>query len=82
MSSASDRAVPPSRADRTSFWLDTTDGPALPSLTDRQDVEVAVVGGGIVGLTAALLLAQQKRSVLVVEGARLASGVSDSPLRR
>jgi glycine/D-amino acid oxidase-like deaminating enzyme/nitrite reductase/ring-hydroxylating ferredoxin subunit len=76
MSSASERAVPPSRADRTSFWLDTSDGPTLPSLTDTQDVEVAVVGGGIVGLTTALLLAQQKRSVLIVEGARLASGVS------
>jgi glycine/D-amino acid oxidase-like deaminating enzyme/nitrite reductase/ring-hydroxylating ferredoxin subunit len=76
MGSASERAVPPSRADRTSFWLDTSDGPALPSLTDTQEVEVAVVGGGIVGLTTALLVAQQKRSVLVVEGALLASGVS------
>lgn len=68
--------MPPSRPDRTSFWLDTTVGPTLPSLIDTRDVEVAVVGGGIVGLTTALLLAQQKRSVLVVEGARLASGVS------
>jgi glycine/D-amino acid oxidase-like deaminating enzyme/nitrite reductase/ring-hydroxylating ferredoxin subunit len=77
MNSAPQRAEPPSRADRTSFWLDTNDGgPAFPSLTETQDVEVAVVGGGIVGLTTALLLAQQKRSVLVIEGARLASGVS------
>jgi glycine/D-amino acid oxidase-like deaminating enzyme/nitrite reductase/ring-hydroxylating ferredoxin subunit len=76
MSSPAQRAVPPSRADRTSFWLDTTDSPTLSSLTDTQDVEVAVVGAGIVGLTTALLLAQQQRSVLVVEGAELASGVS------
>jgi glycine/D-amino acid oxidase-like deaminating enzyme/nitrite reductase/ring-hydroxylating ferredoxin subunit len=76
MSSPAQRAVPPSRADRNSFWLDTTDSPTLSSLTDTQDVEVAVVGAGIVGLTTALLLAQQQRSVLVVEGAELASGVS------
>jgi glycine/D-amino acid oxidase-like deaminating enzyme/nitrite reductase/ring-hydroxylating ferredoxin subunit len=76
MSSALERAVPPSRADRTSFWLDTSERAVLPSLTGTDDVEVAVVGGGIVGLTAALFVAQDARSVLVVEGARLASGVS------
>ena len=76
MGSAFERAVLPSRADRTSFWLDTTHGPDLPSVTGTEEVDVAVVGGGIVGLTTALLLAEAGRNTMVVEGARLASGVS------
>jgi glycine/D-amino acid oxidase-like deaminating enzyme/nitrite reductase/ring-hydroxylating ferredoxin subunit len=76
MGSAFERAVPPSRADRTSYWLDTTEGPSLPSLTGTEEVDVAVVGGGIVGLTTALLITGAGRSALVLEGARLASGVS------
>ena len=40
------------------------------------EVDVAVVGGGIVGLTSALLLAQADRSVVVLEGDRIAAGVS------
>jgi glycine/D-amino acid oxidase-like deaminating enzyme/nitrite reductase/ring-hydroxylating ferredoxin subunit len=76
MSAAFERGLPPSRADRISFWLDTTEPPTLPVLSGTQEADVAVVGGGIVGLTSALLLARAGSSVLVVEGARLASGVS------
>jgi glycine/D-amino acid oxidase-like deaminating enzyme/nitrite reductase/ring-hydroxylating ferredoxin subunit len=76
MSAGLHRAIPPSRADRTSLWLATSESAVLPPLTGTDEVDVAVVGGGIVGLTTALLAAQQGRSVLIVEGARLASGVS------
>jgi glycine/D-amino acid oxidase-like deaminating enzyme/nitrite reductase/ring-hydroxylating ferredoxin subunit len=76
MTSAPERAIPPSRADRTSYWLDTVEGPFLPSLTGNEEADVVVVGGGIVGLTTGLLLARGGSNVLLVEGARLASGVS------
>jgi len=76
MTSASKRALPPSRADRVSFWLDTTDDKELPSLVGSEEVDVVVVGAGIVGLTTALLVATSGRRVLLVERAHIASGVS------
>ena len=76
MRPASERALPPSRDDRVSYWLDSTDRSDLPTLVGSERVDVAVLGGGIVGLTTALLLATSGQRVLLVEGAHLASGVS------
>ena len=59
-----------------SYWLASTDESDRDPLTAEVEVDVAVVGGGIVGLTSALLLAQSGRSVLVLEGDRIAAGVS------
>src|SRR3954471_6704658 len=50
--------------------------PHRPSLAEPVEAEVAIVGGGIVGLTTALLLAEQGRSVVVLEGDAIAAGVS------
>jgi glycine/D-amino acid oxidase-like deaminating enzyme/nitrite reductase/ring-hydroxylating ferredoxin subunit len=52
------------------------DARARGSLTASAAADVAVVGGGIVGLTTALLLARAGRSVVVVEADRIAAGVS------
>jgi len=49
---------------------------ARGSLRTSAEADVAVVGGGIVGLTTALLLARTGRSVVVVEADRIAAGVS------
>jgi FAD dependent oxidoreductase len=76
MELASERALQPSRPDRTSYWLATTDGPDLPPLVGSEEIDLAVLGGGIFGLTTALLAAQSGRQVLVVEGSRITSGVS------
>ncbi|MBA3433528.1 MAG: FAD-dependent oxidoreductase [Actinobacteria bacterium] len=76
MRPVSERVLRPSRADRVSFWLDSTDGSDLPSLIGSETADVAVVGGGIVGLTTALLLATSGQRVVLVERAHLASGVS------
>jgi len=51
----------------TSVWLATADLPAFPALDRDLDVDVAVVGGGITGLTTALLLQQRGARVAVVE---------------
>ena len=64
------------RSDRLSFWMASADGPVYGSLSGTVVTDVAIVGAGIVGLTAALLLAESGREVVVVEADRVAAGVS------
>jgi glycine/D-amino acid oxidase-like deaminating enzyme len=47
-----------------------------PSLHDDLTVDVAVVGGGIVGVTAALLLAREGRSVALLEARHIGAGTT------
>jgi glycine/D-amino acid oxidase-like deaminating enzyme/nitrite reductase/ring-hydroxylating ferredoxin subunit len=59
-----------------SFWVATSERTAYPRLAQDLEVEVAVVGGGIVGLVAATLLAEAGKRVAVLEARRVAEGVS------
>jgi glycine/D-amino acid oxidase-like deaminating enzyme/nitrite reductase/ring-hydroxylating ferredoxin subunit len=62
---------------RGSFWLATTPGePTHPVLADGARAEVAVLGGGIAGVTTALLLARAGVDVVLVEARTVGSGVS------
>jgi glycine/D-amino acid oxidase-like deaminating enzyme/nitrite reductase/ring-hydroxylating ferredoxin subunit len=64
-------------AQRTSVWVDTGPRPnALPELDGDVRADVAVLGGGIVGITTALLLKEAGMSVVLLEAHRLADGVS------
>jgi glycine/D-amino acid oxidase-like deaminating enzyme/Rieske Fe-S protein len=59
-----------------SVWLATSERPAFPALHVDVDVDVAVVGGGITGLTTALMLQRAGARVALVEGNRIGAGTT------
>src|SRR5215210_7998281 len=60
----------------TSPWVDTAPETDYPALKPGLHVDVAVLGGGIAGLTTALLLKRDGASVAVVEAGRVGAGVT------
>lgn len=54
------------------YWIESAALPVFPKLDRDESVDVAIVGGGITGLTAAYLLTLAGRTVAVLERARLA----------
>lgn len=63
-----------SHLDRGSPWIDTADG--WPEVTDNCRFDVAVVGGGMVGITTAYRLAEAALSVTLLEARRIGEGVT------
>lgn len=59
-----------------SLWLATSPATSYPGLTHDVEVDVAVVGAGVAGLTAALELKRRGLKVAVLEAARVATGVT------
>ncbi|MDQ1709441.1 MAG: hypothetical protein QOG49_826 [Frankiaceae bacterium] len=59
-----------------SYWLDTTPATAWPALSGEARVDVAVIGGGIAGLTAAAEIKRRGMSVAVLEADRVAASVT------
>ena len=62
--------------DTESLWRATAQTPAFSSLTRDLDLDVAIVGGGVTGLTAAVLLSGRGLRVAVLERDRIGSGES------
>lgn len=58
------------------LWMDSQETLGLPSLTDNEQTDVVVVGGGITGLTAARLLVEAGRRVVLLEQERIGSGTT------
>ena len=59
-----------------SYWLETAPRRRYPPLLAEQSVDVAIVGGGIVGLTTAWLLKRAGRKVGVIEAGRILERVT------
>lgn len=57
-----------------SLWVATAPGTEYPALTSDVDVDVAVVGGGVAGVTTAFFLREAGLNVAVLEADRIASG--------
>src|SRR4051794_17889370 len=60
----------------TSLWVDSAPETDYPVLRAGVHVDVAVLGGGIAGLTTALLLKRDGHRVAVVEAGRVGAGVT------
>jgi glycine/D-amino acid oxidase-like deaminating enzyme/nitrite reductase/ring-hydroxylating ferredoxin subunit len=61
---------------RTSLWLDTAPESDFPRLDRPLSVDVVVLGGGMVGISTALLLKRAGMTVAVVEADRVGAGVT------
>src|SRR3954469_8281472 len=60
----------------TPLWIATAPGTTFEAVADPLDVDVAVLGGGITGLTTALLLQEQGADVAVIEADRIGLGAT------
>src|SRR3954469_20833940 len=60
----------------TPLWIATAPGTTFEAVADPLDVDVAVLGGGIAGLTTALLLQEQGADVAVIEADRIGLGAT------
>lgn len=59
-----------------SFWIASTEDTSYPQAVGDMEVDVAIIGGGITGLTTAYLLRKEGVRVAIIEANRIAKGVS------
>lgn len=66
----------PSSTKSISYWIDSTPQTDYSEFAENISVDVAIVGAGIVGLTAAAQLKKAGKTVAVIESKKVATGVS------
>ena len=59
-----------------SYWMDSVQIPEYESLMGNLEVDVAVIGGGITGITSAFLLKQSGLKVALLEATRILHGTT------
>src|SRR6476646_737466 len=59
-----------------SLWSATAESPTFPPLMADTETDVVIVGGGITGITAAMLLAATGQRVCLLEARRIGGGVT------
>ncbi len=64
------------QAKHGSLWQEVSLSQEYPKLDGDRTVDVAVIGGGITGLTTALLLAREGRSVCLIDQNRIGTGTT------
>jgi glycine/D-amino acid oxidase-like deaminating enzyme/nitrite reductase/ring-hydroxylating ferredoxin subunit len=60
----------------TSYWIDSTATPRFPRLEEPVAVDVAVLGAGIAGITAATLLKEAGKTVALLDSKEVLRGVT------
>ena len=60
----------------SSFWMASTPGTDYPEIQQDLQVDTAIVGGGIVGITTAYLLKKQGMKVAIIEADRILQGTT------
>ena len=68
--------MPPLPGTPASLWVETAPDVTFPVPSRDLEVDVAVLGGGITGVSATLLLADEGRSVALLESDRIGHGVT------
>jgi glycine/D-amino acid oxidase-like deaminating enzyme/nitrite reductase/ring-hydroxylating ferredoxin subunit len=56
------------------YWLASADMPTYPPLSGDTRADVAVIGGGIAGLTSAYLLSREGKRVVLIEALQIGAG--------
>jgi glycine/D-amino acid oxidase-like deaminating enzyme/nitrite reductase/ring-hydroxylating ferredoxin subunit len=64
------------RSEPRSLWIESTPETSYSALADSLDVDVAVVGGGIAGITCALLLKRAGKTVALLDAKRILHGAT------
>ena len=59
-----------------SIWKSTAEKTNFPTLKENINTEIAIVGGGITGVTAAYLLAKSGRKVVLLEAGTISGGTT------
>src|SRR5690349_15934215 len=60
----------------SSLWMETSKRQDFPKLEDEVSVDVAIVGGGLTGMTTAYLLKKSGKKVAVIEASKLGEGTT------
>jgi glycine/D-amino acid oxidase-like deaminating enzyme/nitrite reductase/ring-hydroxylating ferredoxin subunit len=58
------------------YWREDIDFPKFPKLEENLQVDVGIVGGGIVGITAAYLLSKQDFKVALIDAGNILNGTT------